>query len=176
MPHFFVFYTGGEKGYFRIRRGNDECGIESGVTVGQGDWFKRSTGSPAGGGNVTAPATNKWHYGDTDTGCRMGPNGNPPEEPIKIADLKDKETFSFCSTSCVNGTYPCNDDVPPGTTVKPACVIDMLGEEMCGLPCTQANEKTQCAYALGARCIMLRDSTQVDHYYCMWPDSDKAAH
>ena len=79
----------GEKGYFRIRRGNDECGIESQVTAGGGKWHKKGRKT-----TPTAPATNKWHYGDTATGCRMGPNGNPPEEPIKIADLKDKGVIS----------------------------------------------------------------------------------
>ena len=113
------------------------------------------------------------HQGDTDTGCK-GRFGNPPEEPIKIADLKDKTTYSFCSTTCVNATgvtpYPCNDDVPPGTTVKPQCVIEMAGDQLCGIPCEPAKEKTQCAYALGARCIMMKDSTQVPKYYCMWDD------
>lgn len=118
----------GEKGFFRISRGNDECGIESGVVAG-----KYSGKNARAAMNVVAPiehvaTTTTTHYEDPKpTGCEAG------EMAIQILGLSG----DFCSPTC-SVSSPCPTDVPAGTTATPQCALSAQGSASatnCALIC-----------------------------------------
>lgn len=132
----------GEKGYFRIKKGNNECGIEDGVTFSSADakWSKKSdveeeplTLTLLDNFEVQeAPDTS--HYEDPKpNGCQSG------EEAVQIQGIKG----DFCSPPCKDGTCP--TDVPSGVTAKPQCALQTsTGQKYCALLCQPGEDDAQC--------------------------------
>merc|ERR1712032_1640502 len=78
-------------------------------------------------------AANGTHYGNPANGCQAD------EKAVQVQGV----TGDFCSPPC-SATTPCPTDVPPGTTVKPQCALEVQGSSsptMCALICIPIEKK-----------------------------------
>jgi len=134
----------GEKGYFRIKRGSSECGIEDGVSFSPHDakWSKKGAAptppapptppspTPPAPPTPPSPPSGKTHYGDPADGCEAD------ETAVKVQGL----TGSFCSPDCKSAACP--TDVPAGVTAAPQCALQgAAGDKKCALICSPSTDE-----------------------------------
>merc|ERR1712048_1088139 len=98
---------GGDNGYFLIKRGNDECGIESSVSAGLVNGTPAPPAPPPGAHYRQPPCTNRDEFPYT-----YGSDG------------------TMCGAEC-DDDDDCPQDLPAGATAIPVC-IDV---GMCSLLC-----------------------------------------
>jgi len=126
----------GEKGYIRLIRGENMCGVAAQPTYPVG--AKAASPSPSPGPSPPAPppAPGSSHYEDPKDGC------SSDEQAIKIQGVGG----DFCSPAC-HGTR-CPTDVPVGVTAQPQCALrDPSGDKYCALICTPGANDAQCGTA-----------------------------
>jgi len=141
--------TWGLDGFFKIKRGTNECGIEQ-------------SGPPYAGlpavGSFSVKASGK-HYEDPKDGC------SSDEVDIKIQGVSG----AVCAPACTGTTCP--TDVPSGVTATPQCALQdsSSGKKYCALICTPSSNDDQCGTNASCKSIQgvglctYDDSTDLMH-------------
>merc|ERR1719174_2099005 len=109
----------GEKGYIRMIRGQDQCGITQAASFPTG-------ATPVSGSDDSAQDC---HYEDPNVsgGCRDDETG-----PISIQGIDG----SICAPAC-GFAKPCPTDACGGATATPQCALqDQSGDKFCALICS----------------------------------------
>jgi C1A family cysteine protease len=126
----------GEKGYIRLVRGENMCGVAAQPSYPVGAKDAGHSPSPGPSPPVPPPAPGSSHYEDPTDGCQSD------EKDIRIQGVNG----DFCSPACV-GTR-CPADVPPGVTAQPQCALrDQSGDKYCALICSPGANDGQCGTA-----------------------------
>lgn len=126
--------TWGEKGYIRMVRGKDQCGVSQSASYPKG---AKAAGpsppspsptppSPTPTPPSPTPPAPKTHYGDPKAGCLTD------ESEVSIQGVAG----DFCTPKC--GLFkPCPSDIPAGVTAMPQCALQdsATHAKFCALIC-----------------------------------------
>jgi len=116
--------TWGEKGYLRMVRNKNQCGIS------------QKPSYPTGAKAVPPPTPPPPfpHYEDPKGGCRSD----------EVAITVHGVTGHFCSPACNSG-FSCPGDKPLGVTAKPLCALRSSAHKWyCALFCSPSSNDNQC--------------------------------
>merc|ERR1711939_306761 len=131
--------TWGEKGYLRMVRNKNQCGISQQPSYPTG---AKAASGPSPGPSPPSPPTppsppspSGSHYEDPKGGCRSD------EVDVQVQGV----TGGFCSPSCTLGIF-CPGDVPTGVTAKPQCALQdsSTHKKYCALICNPSSNDNQC--------------------------------
>jgi len=128
----------GEKGYIRMIRGENMCGVslDASYPVGAKAADPSPTPGPTPPGPAPPPSPGSSHYEDPKDGCQSD------EQAIQIQGVKG----DFCSPACHRGRCP--TDVPAGVTAEPQCALrDQSGDKYCALICNPEAKDDECGEA-----------------------------
>merc|ERR1712070_550960 len=145
--------TWGEKGYLRMVRNKNQCGIAQQPSYPTG---AKAASGPSPGPSPPSPSAS--HYEDPKGGCKSD------EVAIQVQGV----TGGFCSPACTLGIF-CPGDVPSGVTAKPQCALQdsSTHKKYCALICSPSSNDDQCG--TNASC----KSVQAGIGLCTY-DDDKA--
>merc|ERR1712070_1045165 len=123
----------GEKGYLRMVRNKNQCGIAQQPSYPTGVKATSSPGPsppspptpPRPTGKPCPPSPSRFHFEDSRCGCRSD----------ELAMSITNTAGSFCSPECKLDIY-CPRDTPAGVTAKPQCVLEDNHKKYCALMCT----------------------------------------
>lgn len=126
----------GEKGYIRMERGADCCGIamQPCYPTGVSSLGPAPTPKP-GPGPTPTPTPTPTPGGHTHYGA---PPCLSDEQDVQVQGISG----DFCSPPCTNSECP--TDVPSGVTADPSCLLqDTSGSKYCALQC-DPDEDSEC--------------------------------
>jgi C1A family cysteine protease len=155
--------TWGEKGYVRLARGMNECGVAMQPSYPTG--AKTMGPSPAPGPSPPpAPPSpsGQTHYGDPASGCMSD------EAEVKIQGIQG----DLCSPKCGIITQ-CPTDVPAGVTAQPKCALSAgLFQKRCALVCDPSNPNANECGKATCKAIQGIGICTYDDMYCLDKDCE----
>jgi len=126
----------GEKGYIRLARGENMCGVALDASYPVGAKAADPSPSPGPSPPAPPPAPGSSHYEDPKDGCQSD------EKAIQIQGVSG----DFCSPACQGSRCP--NDVPTGVTAEPQCALkDQSGDKYCALICNPEANDDECGTA-----------------------------
>jgi len=132
----------GEKGYIRMVRGKNQCGISQQPSYPTGAKAAGPSPGPSPPSPPTPPSPpsppgppSATHYEDPKGGCRSD------EVDITIQGVQG----AVCSPACTMGIF-CPSDVPAGATAAPQCALQdsSTQKKYCVLICSPSSNDAQC--------------------------------